>query len=89
MKNATTSIEKSGSANRLKNIFDQSLAVLCGGASSVQPCRSSLPLRMDAVNLQKRALSDAANALAALWKVSEIKSPKFQSGAMQYSKQVS
>jgi hypothetical protein len=86
MTNAVTINEKSVSANHLKNIFDQSLAILCEGAGSVRVRRNSLPLRIDAVNLQKRALSDAANALAALWKISESKSPQLHSGAMQCSR---
>jgi|SRR5271163_2605884 hypothetical protein len=63
-------INKSGSANHLKNIFDQSLAILCEGASSVRVRRRSLPLHIDPLSLQKRALSDAANALTALWNIS-------------------
>jgi hypothetical protein len=86
MTNAVTINEKSVSENHLKTIFDQSLAILCEGAGSVRLRRSSLPLHIDAVNLQKRALSDAANALAALWKISESKSPKLHSGAMQCSR---
>jgi hypothetical protein len=78
--------DKSVSANHLKNIFDQSLAILCDGASSVQVRRSSLPLHIDAVSLHKRALSDAANALAALWKIPETRSPKLHGGAVQYSR---
>jgi hypothetical protein len=86
MTNAVTINEKSVSENHLKTIFDQSLAILCEGAGSVRLRRSSLPLHIDAVNLQKRALSDAANALAALWKISESKSSKLHSGAMQCSR---
>jgi hypothetical protein len=67
--------EKSGSTTHLKDVFDQSLAVLCEGASSGRVRRSCLPLHIDAANLQKRALSDAADALAALWKISKPKSP--------------
>jgi hypothetical protein len=78
--------ENSGSAIHLKNIFDHSLAILCDGASSVRVRRSLLPLHIDAVSLQKRALSDAANALAALWKISANRSPKLHSGAVQYSR---
>jgi hypothetical protein len=87
----TTESEKSGSASHLKNIFDQSLAVLCdgngksNGKSSVPSHRSSLPLHLDAVNLQKLALTNAANALAALWKVSDRKPAKLQSRALQYN----
>jgi hypothetical protein len=76
--------DQTGSASQLKNIFDQSLAILCDGANSVRVRRSSLPLHIDAFNLQKRALSDAANALAALWKVPS--SPKLHNGAIQYSR---
>ena len=86
MTNEVTASQHSGSANHLKNIFDQSLAILCEGANSVRVRRSSLPLHVDAVNLQKRALSDAANALAALWKIPEPKSPKLQSRAIQCSR---
>lgn len=91
MTNAVPVKEKSGSANHLKDMFDQSLAILCGGAGSVRVRRSSLPLHIDAVNLQKRALSDAADALTALWKISSTKSPKLQSrtihgGTIQYSR---
>jgi hypothetical protein len=91
MTNAVTVKEESGSTNKLKNIFDQSLAILCEGASSVRVRRSSLPLHIDAANLQKRALSEAADALTALWKISDTKSPKLQSrtiqgGTIQYSR---
>lgn len=59
----------------LKNVYEQSLAVLSEsrhGRSKKQPTRllhSSVPLHIDAVSLQKRALNDAAKALATLWKV--------------------
>jgi hypothetical protein len=86
MTNAMALNEKPISANHLKNVFDQSLAILCEGATSARVRRSSLPLHIDAANLQKRALSDAANALAALWKISENKCPKLQSGTIQYSR---
>jgi hypothetical protein len=86
MTNAPALINRSGSANHLKNIFDQSLAILSEGASSVRVRRSSLPLHIDALSLQRRALSDAANALTALWKISETRSPKLRSGAVQYSR---
>jgi len=78
--------ENSGSANQLKNIFDQSLAILRDGASAARARRRSLPLHIDAVNLQKRALGDAANALTALWKISANRSPKLPSSAIQYSR---
>jgi hypothetical protein len=86
MANAPAPTEKSGSANHWKDIFDQSLAILCDGANSVPMRRSYLPLRIDAVTLQKRALSSAADALAALWKISETRAPKLRSGAVQWSR---
>jgi hypothetical protein len=86
MKIATVTTEQTGSTNRLKNIFDQSLAILSEGANSVRVRRSSLPLHMDTVNLQKRALSDAANALSELWKISGTRSPKLQTGAVQFGR---
>jgi hypothetical protein len=83
----------SDSTNHLKSIFDQSLAVLCEGKNTVktgsQPerlLRSSLPLHVDVVNLQKRALDNAAKALATLWKISKPKRPKLQSRATQYNR---
>jgi hypothetical protein len=88
MTNAATPNEKSGydKPSHLKKVFDQSLAILSGGADSVQVRRSFMPLHIDAVSLQKRALSEAANALAALWKISHSKSPKLQTGIVQYSR---
>jgi hypothetical protein len=78
--------KESGSPSHLKNVFDNSLAILCEGAGSVRVRRSSVPLHIDAVSLQKRALTDAANALAALWKISNNRSPKLHSNALQYSR---
>jgi hypothetical protein len=88
MTNATpvAAKEQSSSPNHLKNVFDQSLAILCEGADSARVRRSSVPLHIDAVSLQKRALSDAANALTALWKIPNPRSPKLHSSAMQYSR---
>ena len=88
-----TVTEESNSTNHLKSIFDQSLAVLCDNKDSVRGRsqtewlrRSSLPLHVDAVNLQKRALDNAAKALATLWKISGPKRPKLQSRATQYNR---
>ena len=86
MKMVTANAEKAGSTSRLKKIFDQSLAILSEGANSVQVRRSSLPLHMDTVNLKKRALSDAANALSELWKISGTRSPKLQTGVVQFGR---
>jgi hypothetical protein len=79
MRNAPTVNEQPGSANRLKNIFDESLAILCEGGGAPTVRRSSIPLHIDAISLQKRALSDAASALAALWKISKPTSSKLHS----------
>ena len=88
--------DESDSTNHLKSIFDQSLAVLCEGKDTVKTGsqtdwlrRKSLPLHIDAVNLQKRALDNAAKALATLWKISEPKRAKLQSRATQYSRSTS
>jgi hypothetical protein len=86
MKVASAINQQDGSTSRLKNIFDQSLAILSEGANSVRVRRSSLPLHIDPVNLQKRALSDAANALSELWKISGTRSPKLQTGAVQFGR---
>lgn len=86
MTNAAAVIDKTGSANQLKNIYDQSLAILCDGANSVRVRRGSLPLHIDAASLQKRALTDAADALAALWNISSNRSAKIHGGAVQYSR---
>ena len=85
--------DEADSTNQLKSIFDQSLAVLCEGKDTVKTGsqterlrRRSLPLHVDPVNLQKRALDNAAKALATLWKISEPKRAKFQSPATHYSR---
>ena len=84
---------ESDSTNHLKSIFDQSLAVLCEDNDSVRAWshtewlgRGSLPLHVDAVNLQKRALDNAAKALATLWKISEPTRRKPQDRATQYNR---
>jgi hypothetical protein len=84
--NETMLHEQPGSTTRLKKIFDQSLAVLCNDKEKMPLRRSSLPLHIDGVNLQKRALSDAANALAALWKISDPSSPKLRRRVLQYGR---
>jgi hypothetical protein len=66
------------SNNHLKDVVEQSLAVLGDGQASAgtkpqaqTSLRSALPLHVDPANLQKRALTDAATALATLWKISK------------------
>ena len=74
----TAGNEKCDSAKHLANIFEQSLAVLCDGKKALtanrpigRALRNSLPVYIDAVSLQKRALDDAAKALATLWNIEE------------------
>jgi hypothetical protein len=74
----TVGNEKCDSAKQLANIFEQSLAVLCDGKKALtanrpigRALRNSLPVYLDAASLQKRALDDAAKALATLWKIEE------------------
>ena len=77
---------QSNSTHHLKNIFEQSLAVLRSKDNDTATKNThngrlrlhSLPLHMDAADLQKRALDDAAKALATLWKISEPGRPKLQ-----------
>jgi hypothetical protein len=68
-----TPVAPSDSANHLKNVFEQSLAVLSqeteARAGRLQQIRRSLPLHASAADLQKRALDNAAHALATLWKI--------------------
>jgi hypothetical protein len=73
-----TAPKQPDSKNRLKNVLEQSLAVMCDAGSAAgdkvkigSPQRSSLPLHMDAAYLQKGAMADAAKALATLWKISK------------------
>jgi hypothetical protein len=98
MSNGTTVTvtEESDSTNHLKSIFDQSLAVVCKDKDSVrtrsQPerlRRGSPPLHVGAVSLQKRALDNAAKALATLWKVSGAGRAKPQSHPTHYSRSTS
>jgi hypothetical protein len=58
----------------LKNVYEQSLALLSGSEDGTKTRRSTIlrnavPLHIDAADLQKRALDAAAKALATLWKV--------------------
>ena len=85
--------EQLDSKSHLKNVVDQSLAVLGADKNSavVKPqghelLRSALPLHVDPANLQKRALSDAATALAALWKVSKPRRTRMPARVVQYSR---
>lgn len=70
--------EPATSKTHLKDVVDQSLAVLGDGqqssgtkATAQASPRNALPLHVHPANLQKRALTDAATALAALWNISK------------------
>jgi hypothetical protein len=95
MVNNTTSNQQSDSATHLKNVVEQCFAVLCEDKDSAAKAQTtalrcgSLPLHIDGVNLQKRALTEAARALATLWKISEPRGAKLQGRAMQYSRSTS
>ena len=78
MINSIAGNEKRDSSKHLANIFEQSLAVLCDGKKALtarrpigRALRNSLPVHLDDASLQKRALEDAAKALATLWKIEE------------------
>jgi hypothetical protein len=88
MINETATNQKPESTNHLKGIFEQSLIVLCEGRDAVttktqagRVRRASLPLHIDAASLQKRALDDAAKALATLWNISKPERAKLHSRA--------
>jgi hypothetical protein len=90
----TAIVEQSDSKNRLKGIFEHSLAVLCQDKSAAirdaqdrRIRRASLPLHMDEASLRKRALDDAAKALATLWKISEPARTKLPSRVLHYGGQ--
>jgi hypothetical protein len=85
--NQSAGNKQAESTHHLKSVFEQSLAVLREDnnnkiknehknvvnktRSPLRARRDFLPLHIDPANLQKRALDDAAKALAALWKISE------------------
>jgi hypothetical protein len=69
----------------LKNVFEQSLAVLgetkADASKNKHSARlrgSALPLHVDPALLEKRALDDAAKALATLWNVSSAGPARLQ-----------
>ena len=92
----TSSIEnkKRESEGQLKNRVEQSVALLCEekvaaenrpiASRPIASRRSALPIHMDTAYLQKGALVDAANALAALWKVPSR--AKLPNRTLQYSR---
>jgi hypothetical protein len=85
---------------KMESIFDQSLAILNSGqpptaasskarTASLSSYSNSLPIHIDNFSLQRRALVDAAKALATLWKVPENKGSSLQSRRLQFSKEAS
>jgi hypothetical protein len=60
-------------ATHLKNVFEQSLAMLGETKTATTAAERlrgrAVPLHIDPAMLQKRAIDDAAKALASLWKV--------------------
>ena len=85
---ANANDDKPESTKYLK-IFEQSLGVLCegkGSAADKHLQHASLPVYMDPVNLQKRALLEAAKALAALWNISGLTRTKLSSRPIKYSR---
>ncbi|MGO8986677.1 MAG: hypothetical protein ACLPHI_19675 [Terriglobales bacterium] len=84
------------STNDLKDLFEQSLAFMCedkesslknGKKSRLR--HASLPLHSDAADLQRRALDNAAKALATLWKISQPGRPKAPTRVMLPHRQIS
>jgi hypothetical protein len=68
-------------ATHLKNVFEQSLAMLGEtklDASQTRPRGSAVPLHIDPAVMQKRALDDAARALGTLWKVPSVRQARLQ-----------
>ncbi len=50
---------------------------------------NSLPIHIDRLSLQRRALVDAAKALATLWKVPETRGSRIHSRGLQLSRETS
>jgi hypothetical protein len=87
---ATAVLAKPGteSAHHLRDIVEQSIAVLCErdeAAAKQAQVRASrfLPLHADRASMQKAALTNAAKALASLWNVSRPGRAKHSRG-LQY-----
>jgi hypothetical protein len=86
------SATQSPDATHLKNVYEKSLAILSESKRKLnskkplpQALRSSVPLHIDPVSLQKRALDDAAKALATLWKVSAA-GPARSNGTLHFGR---
>jgi hypothetical protein len=89
---STLETKNNESPVHLKNRVEQSVALLCEAQDSTgtnaraagSPGLRSVPIHVDASYLQKGALVDAANALAALWKVPSR--AKLPNRALQYGR---
>ncbi len=82
--------ETPDSTRRLRNVMEESMAVLSersnSAAGSARRLRQRfLPIHADSINLQKCALTTAASALAALWKIPATGRAKTQHG-LQFSR---
>lgn len=86
--------QQTESTNHLKSVFEQSLAVLQDDNNAAmrktrpnKPARRDcLPLYIDPANLRKRALEDAAKALAALWRISQPGRGKLTARGLSFHK---
>jgi hypothetical protein len=83
------------SKNHLRKVVDGCLAALHKNDFSQGPVRRQVPIReaiaegpLDepTANLQKRALANAADALAALWGVSSPRRPLVPNRTMKFAK---
>jgi hypothetical protein len=79
--------------NHLKDVFEQSLAMLevrhAGATAESAATRgSAVPLHIDPAFLQKRALDDAAKALASLWRVPSSTRAKFNNRPIPSNRKV-
>ncbi len=84
------------STKDLANVFEQSVAIMCEDKDTIarnpkksRLRRASLPLHIDPVDLQKRAMDNAAKALTALWKISKPGRPKAPRPVMVPHRQIS
>lgn len=64
--------------DHLKSVVEQALDLLNRSDAVVTEvsCRRSLPLYMNAANLQKSAVASASDALTALWNISKPRSAR-------------
>jgi hypothetical protein len=55
-------------------------------AKAAESYTNSLPIHIDKISLQRRALVDAAKALATLWKVPETRGSRLQNRGLEFSR---